>query len=347
MKESKFAYLVEPIRELLYDYENIISAFKVKNNIKIVGFNYELLPPDILASFGFYYLKLPTMLYGDKSKISDDIFDLYDYLVFQKDDKIKISNESLVYYLESPKGYGEDFSLKLHEQIDDFLKFASIQDGSKQFDLSRLQFVTAQYEMTRKLMRGISGIRKSKPHLLSNRDLFDVFEAVSVFPPEITIVYLENLYNHMISDSSKSFLTFSHFLLHSNFLNSSDFYDQIEDLGIIIDEDDSANGRRFFDLSFNSKSESLYYEILDAYSYKPFAPGFRNSEERFELFYKLLRNHNIESVLFLINKNDELDFEREFLRKKLMRSGVDPLIVDIENGLDEIKVYSELMKKKI
>jgi len=173
MKESKFAYLVEPIRELLYDYENIISAFKVKNNIKIVGFNYELLPPDILASFGFYYLKLPTMLYGDKSKISDDIFDLYDYLVFQKDDKIKISNESLVYYLESPKGYGEDFSLKLHEQIDDFLKFASIQDGSKQFDLSRLQFVTAQYEMTRKLMRGISGIRKSKPHLLSNRDLFD------------------------------------------------------------------------------------------------------------------------------------------------------------------------------
>jgi len=42
-----------------------------------------------------------------------------------------------------------------------------------------------------------------------------------------------------------------------------------------------------------------------------------------------------------------LDFEREFLRKKLMRSGVDPLIVDIENGLDEIKVYSELMKKKI
>ncbi len=346
MKESKYGYLVEPIRELLYNYEEVLNNYKKANGVKFVGFNYELLPPDVLASFGLYYLRLPSVLYGDGNLILNDVFNVYEYLVFNEQDKLNISKENSVFYLEKPIKYGEELSVKLHEQIDEFLKFAGVSNGMKSFDLSKLQIETEKFDNTRRLIRGISGIRKSKPHLLSNRDLFDVLESVSVFPPETTIIYLENLYNHMISDNSKSFITFPHCLLHSKLLRSSDLYDQIEEMGIIIDEDDSYNGRRFYDLSFNSKSEYLYYEMLDAYSYKAFAPGVRDADERFELFYKLLRNHNIEFVLFLEDKTDNLSDERNILRKKLMRSGVDPLIVNIEN-LNEIQDYVDLMKKKI
>ena len=38
-------------------------------------------------------------------------------------------------------------------------------------------------------------------------------------------------------------------------------------------EDDFCNGRRQFDLSHNASSEYLYYEILDACTYRPLCPS--------------------------------------------------------------------------
>jgi len=108
--------------------------------------------------------------------------------------------------------------------------------------------------------------------------------------------------------------------------------DYIEKNGILIIEDDTCTGRRPFDISLNPESEYIFYEILDACSYRPLTPCMRPVNERYELLYKLLKNYNIETVIFFKDGNCSKSMnDIDFLRIKMMRDGIDPLVIDKNN----------------
>ena len=122
--------------------------------------------------------------------------------------------------------------------------------------------------------------------------------------------------------------------------NSSVIADSIEESGILLIEDDSCSGRRLFDISLNAESEYIFYEILDAYSYRALTPCLRSVNERYELLYKLLRNYNISTVIFFRDKNcSESVKDIEYLRIKMMRDGIDPLVIDENNYREIVRDY--------
>ena len=117
----------------------------------------------------------------------------------------------------------------------------------------------------------------------------------------------------------------------------------IESLGINVAEDDSCAGRRCFDLSTNAESDYLFYELLDSYSYRPLTPCMRTQEERYELLYKLLRNHGIETVIFVEDAGCGLSSAHiDYLRVRMMRDGIDPLVITPVNCAEKIRGYLEV-----
>lgn len=95
-------------------------------------------------------------------------------------------------------------------------------------------------------------------------------------------------------------------------------------------------------MSINAESDYLFYELLDAYSYRPLTPCLRKQEERYELLYKLLKNHGIETVLFYRGEDCGIYAEHiDFLRVRMMRDGVDPLEINSSDCGDKVKEYLE------
>ncbi len=129
-------------------------------------------------------------------------------------------------------------------------------------------------------------------------------------------------------------------MVYADDISDGSLLDTAEEEGFLITEDDSSSGRRQFDVSLNPESEYIYYEILDAFTYKPLAPGHRTKEERYELLYKMLKSYGIELVIFLEDCcSENTAEERDYLRIKLMRSGVDPLAVTKENIREKLREY--------
>jgi benzoyl-CoA reductase/2-hydroxyglutaryl-CoA dehydratase subunit BcrC/BadD/HgdB len=236
-------------------------------------------------------------------------------------------------------GYGDEASRSLHQSLDDLLTAAKIGQVS-QIERNHLREATIRYDTLRRLLRGISARRREKPHLLSNSDLFALFTAAVSLPPELVVECLSRIIEAMEKEESTSVGDLIPGLIYAGCVNDATSLDEVEEAGILLVEDDTCSGRRQFDLSFNPDSPRLYGEILDAFSYRPLCSSLRPVEERFELFYRLLKNHGIEVVVFIEDlccpsrKGDI-----EFLRVRLMRSGVDPLVISSADALKSVKEY--------
>ncbi|MCP4134328.1 MAG: 2-hydroxyacyl-CoA dehydratase [bacterium] len=356
MKESRLQRLVSPLSEMLYQFNMIIEGYKERNNVKIAALSCDMLPVEILAAFDLIPLHLPSFIEENSEKKGcpcgncstrsnlNGLSTVYDFHIVPEKCANKPTTgeqEIPLVAFNNPTGYGEDASVQLHSAIDELLRATGISE-IKNIDIKKLQEITAEYDTLRKLIRGISSLRKTRPDLLSNRDLFTIFEAALVFPPALVVNHLAAIMQAMNETPGESSLEILGALVYSSSIgvDNASLLDDIEEAGCLAAEDDCTRGRRAFDLSFNSASEYLYYEILDAFSYKPLCPSIRPAEERYELLYKMIKNHGIELVIFIEDLCcEQRKKEIEFLRIKLMRSGVDPLVLSTENAHDRIHDY--------
>lgn len=344
MNQSLLHYLVEPFHSMFSNYVSIISSYREQTGRKILAFTCDFLPFEVLASFDTTPLKIPFTI-TQKIKQSDiqSIPLPYDLILYHDNCPEK---HYLAFLQDIPSyccsefhGYGEDASIEIHELLGTLLRENSIGD-IESLQNETLQKSTAPIDSVRKLVRGISGLRRDKPDLLSNSDLFTIFDAAMCFPPELIHDDLQVLLNAMNNESSHYKNDTIPALINGWSFHDFSILDDIEDAGFIIAEDDICGGRRQFDLSFNVSSGYLYYEILNSFSYKPLCPSIRPSSERYDLLYRLLRNHGIYTVLFLPGPGDiDRTTQVDILRKKLMRSGIDPVITETDNIIDSIKIY--------
>ena len=97
-------------------------------------------------------------------------------------------------------------------------------------------------------------------------------------------------------------------------------------------------------MSINPSSAHAYDEIMECMTYRPLPPPIRSAEERYELLYRMIKNYGIGTVIFI---RDWCTPARagaiDSLRRRLMRSGVDPLVVESGNAMSVVRGYSERM----
>lgn len=236
-------------------------------------------------------------------------------------------------------GWGEDASIELHQSLEALFRMLALSDINE-IDPLALRKANTAYDEIRRLIRGICSIRRENPRLLSNSDLFTLFDAAMCLPPDRTASLLSSILNEMNAFQCEKREYLPPVLVHSSFMFDPSILDEIEEAGCVVAEDDCCNGRRQFDLSHNPDSPYLYFEILHNFSFKPLCPVFRSADERFELLYKLLRNYGIFTVVFLDHNDDPARTEQTgVLRKKLMRSGIDPVAIKPGDARKMMRTY--------
>lgn len=340
MKYDSIAPELEALTGIETGYINIITGYKTDHNKKIIASPFFFIPPEINAAFGIATLKIPDFILN-KTEIADNLKSLYDAVVTS--DKTCFCNRIIPpdssYIFKTPEGFGEDASVSLHNEIMLMLKELFDID-IKSINIETLKKETAVYEKLRRLVRSISALRTENRFLLTNTQMSMILETALILPPEIAIEYITPILNEMqkINEKDETFKVKG--MLYGGKKIPSDIADSIEENGILLMEDDSCTGRRLFDISLNAGSEYIFYELLDAYSYRALPPCLRSVNERYELLYKLLKNYNIETVIFY--KDDNCSYsgdDIEYLRIKMMRDGIDPILIDRDNYKEIVEGY--------
>ena len=333
MKHSSIAGEMNKIAGIQSAYEDLIRDYTEKHGKKIISSPCFFIPPEINSAFNIITLKIPEFILK-KPDLSEKLSSLYSAVVVSEKECFcsKIINPvAAPYIFRTPSGYGEDSAVSLHNEISMMLK-TLFDIELKSISIESLQKETSIYEKLRRLVRSITALRGENRSLLSNSELSLIFETALILPPEIAIEYLTPLLDEMKKTSSENNDIRIRAMLYGGKIIPSSIADDIEKTGILIFEDDSCTGRRLFDISLNADSEYIFYELLDAYSYRPLTPCIRPVNERYELLYKLLRNYNIETVIFFrdddcVESSDDIDY----LRVRMMRDGIDPLVIDKNN----------------
>jgi len=343
MKYHSITVAMEKISGIESEYSEMIYNYSTLEGMKVTGSPIFFIPPEINAAFNILSLKIPAFIL-DKPDSVQKISSLYDAVITSEHRcccNESINSYSTPYIFRTPTGYGEDASVSLHNEIS--LMLRKIFDIElKSINIEKLQRKTLIHEKLRRLVRSVSLLRSENIKLLSNAELSLIFETALILPPEIAIDYINPVFEEMkkIEGTDKNKDTYIRGMIYGGKDIPSAIADTIEAGGIIIIEDDSCTGRRSFDISLNADSEYIFYEILDAYSYRPLTSCLRPVHERYELLYRLLKNYNIETVIFF--RNDNCDYSKDsidYLRIKMMRDGIDPLVIDNNNYSEVIADY--------
>jgi benzoyl-CoA reductase/2-hydroxyglutaryl-CoA dehydratase subunit BcrC/BadD/HgdB len=324
----------------------IIKGFRERNNVRIAGITCGMFPDEIAASAGLVPIRLPSYAADccvcDCISAIDNIEELCDILVVPRgcSGKNRISVPGLkLYEFDCPSGWGTASSEHLASSLDALLRSAGCA-SLKGLDPARLRDATREYNSVRRTVRGIASIRRDKPELVSCEDLAIVFEAASVFPPAVITGHMASVLNNLNLSESSYGGGLVPSLAYASYMKDARLIDSIEDAGCLIADDDFCNGRRQFDMSYNDASDNLLFEMLDSYSYRPRCPSVRTLEERFELLYKMMKYQGIELIIFIQDlccpgKLRDIDA----LRIRLMRAGIDPIVVTSQNAVDRIRTY--------
>ena len=340
MKDSVSINNIRKIFESEENYEKIIKDYKEKYNKKIIASPYYFIPPEIIAAFNIVALKIPEFMLDKSAMICSrppsaggNNHLIFDMVVIS--DRECFCNENIKsiqhYIFKTPGGFGEDAAVALHNELSLMLNtLFSIE--IKSIDIEVLQRETAVYERLRRLIRNISALRAENMTVLSNNELSLIFETALILPPEIAIQYITPVLEEIkIYDNKNEDIKIRALLYGKKYIPHL-IADNIERMGILIAEDDLCTGRRMFDVSLNAESEYIFYEILDAYTYRPLWACLRPVNERYELVYKLLKNYKIDCVIFYKDEHcHDLNKHIDYLRIKLMRDGIDPLVIDKDN----------------
>lgn len=349
MKEAQLDRLVNPLREMLTQWDLVIDDFKKAHGRKVAAYSCDVFPVEVLESFGVLPLRRPPSSCAPEAAkrsvlLRDDESPPWDFHISPRccgcGSPISGNKSGVFFSFDAPAGYGEEAAERLHGSLDSLLREMDL-GGIEELRIPALQTAADEYDRLRRLVRGICSVRNEKPAALSHSALFIVFAAAVSLPTQLVIGHLEEILvalNSAPGEPSVGELLKG--MACGGILGDGGILDSIERAGCLITEDDFCNGRRQFDISLNVSSNYLYYEMLDAASYRPLCPSARGAGERFELLYKMLGSHGIEFVVFVedtmcVPAQEAL----EYLRIRLMRSGVDPLRLRSEGAQEQMKEY--------
>ncbi len=331
---------ISRIKDAFASYNDILKKYKIENNVSVSAWQMETVPPEITSSFNILSLKIPSFLNEDENikKYWSQTADVY--VAPEKGCLYTVPDISIpVYNFKIPPGFGEDAAVAIHNETSKLLHTIFSAD-IKKINIDVLKEKSGVYENLRKTVRGICSLRNSSPSMLTQSELEIILETALIFPPETALEYITPVFDFCRNYSEPEQTNSLRAMLFSCAPFKGETADLIEKEGLIITEDDTPTGRRSFDISLDNKSDYLFYELLDAYSYRPYAPCLRSPEERYELLYKLVKNYGIELVIFI--DSPELSISQDiinYLRIKCMRNGVDVIVTSADESPAQVRDY--------
>lgn len=355
MSRKQIKDIIEVLHNMLEMTDVIIATYREKTGNVIAGSLCDTIPPEVALAAGMIVVSVPEkyqLELLDKEPLPADtvswIRDSYDLVIipscFESMYQRLIDAGMDVYTFQVPSGWGEESSVAMHNAImrlfqETGIMFEPLSEAEK------IQNACQQYDSLRKIIRGIAAGRVDNVSELSNGDLQVVFESATCLPLESVMVELSLLLELLPSNISDSTDTWNVMIFGGKKLNWSLLDDMESEGQLVVAEDDVCTGRRKFDVSLDCKSENIYYELLDIYSYKPYCPVIRPVEERYELLYKLLKNYGIDLIILL---NDPVCGERNihsnYLYHRLRMDGIDTIQGDEKNIVNKIINYMQKYK---
>ena len=339
--------MVDPLREMMGQFTDVLGGYRGRSGERLCGSLCDIIPPELPAALGMRVLRVPVPPAARGCPASGlagagDLGGVYECVVVPATcagkDGVASPGVPLAEFT-MPAGWGEAARRDLGERMDAFLRAAGC-GGLSSIDGGRLRAAVEEYNALRRLVRGIAEARREKPRLLSCRDLAVVFAAASALPPAVTAGHLGSLLGALDRGEGGGTRPPVPVLVAAGCPGDSSLFDEIEEAGCLVVEDDTCAGRRQYDMSYDAGSPDLLEEILDAFTFRPLCPSARAAGERVELFYGMMKGRGIEAVIFVEDlccsaRRREIDT----LRVRLMRSGVDPLVVTAADAASRVRAY--------
>jgi hypothetical protein len=336
---------INSLRGLIANLDSVISRVKESTGATLLGFTCDFLPFEVLSSFNIFPLVFPRSL---SAQDTDSLLQTIDYTVKPETCCRPLGTadrDKLISISSIPGGYGEAAVSEWESLVEDVItRITGIPHPVP--DAVQLSASAEKYNEIRRMVRGIAALRAEYPSLMSNAELGVVFEAALCLPRDILLEQLTLIRDALNAGSNHRPRPGIPALAYGGFSVKPELLDEIESAGFAIIEDDICCGRRSFDLSHDTSSTGLYAEILNAFSFRPFCPCLRDQASRFDLLYRLLGSYGIETVLLIGDEEcPARAAQADYLRVKLMRSGIDPLVMSPRDAVAKASKYVELSSR--
>jgi hypothetical protein len=324
--------MTDPFRDLLYDYGRILNAYREDRQVKLLRLACDIIPQELMYAAGIIAAGTPSAA-GGTVPVFDFSLNLPGHVTAGPGRSVEFA---------PPAGWGDFAHYESIRRFDALLKDIS-GTGTSSIDTGSLRNACSLYCRMRRTVRGIRSARRANPGLLSNADLFVIYEAAFCLPPEEILPLLEPLLAEM-NEAPKPERPPQIFtaMISSPFAPDPETLDSMEDEGVLIAEDHTCAGARLFDISYNADAADPLAELIHAFTFKVYCHHVRPVSDRYELLYKMLRTHNIDCVFFMGDAgaaDNDCGFSE--LAVRLMRSGVDPVFCTPENAVDIAADYAK------
>lgn len=345
MIESRLSNLVLPVREMIMNSDLVLKEYRARSGVRFAAMTHDILPHEVLAAWDIVPVRIPLRFRRDHTfhHALGELrsLDVYDIWVLPEKDNYPAGPGILQFTY--PGGFGDDAIPALEAILKEIQVMAGL--PGERPDMRRLQGIAQDYDRLRRLVRGISLNRRNRPRLLSLADFFIILEAASIFPPSLVSDHLQAILDVMNREHYDADENMPCAMIYATGIYDTAFADGIEEAGILLGEDDTDDGRRQFDMSVNPSSMNVYNEVMECMTYKALPPPLRTLSDRYELLYRMIKNYGIELVVFVEDwctpsRRDDIPV----LRRRLMRSGVDPLVVNSRTGIGVVREYAEKMR---
>ena len=339
--KSPLSSYIDTLHGLISDLEHLLSRVKKSTGAITIGFTCDFLPFEVLSAFNIHPLVIPRIYSAQKTlPVPSSI----DFIVKPENccrPLTSVDHTKIITVPSIPVGYGDEAILQWESIVGDCItRITGIPHPIP--DTARLSAAADTYNEIRRLVRGIAALRAEKPFIMSNEELAVVFDAALCLPQDILRDQLAGIRDALNSADDNRPRTGIPAMAYGGFSVLPGLLDELESAGFAIIEDDICGGRRSFDLSHNTSSPELYAEILNAFSFRPFCPCLRDQASRFDLLYRLLGTYGIETVLLIEDKGCPARAAQvEYLRVKLMRAGIDHLVIRTDDAASIAKSYVE------
>ncbi len=340
------------MKELKQALDGVFDQFATLKHSgkKIIFTQCDSVPYELFAAHGFVVSKLPRWVLNafyipDSEIVAQAIkyCSLADLLIVpEKCNNIpkELTHTLNIHTIPLYEGFAEDAVVDLHTVVCSILQRLGV--AQEYPNNGALQQAVVIYEDIRKIMRTLTTMYAGA---FTNEELQLLCDAAFTLVPEQSVELLHQLYSAIESSGFSGDELKNKILFYSDYRDGR-LFDEIYNLGGVIAEDDSCNGRRQFDISCHTSSQNMYYEILYAYSFKSWCPGLRKVSDRIELIYKALPNYDITLVVLMQSHLNSRNLHIQNIYEQCLLQGTDAIILTPDSAVSQFKVYVALLGQR-
>lgn len=347
---------IQLFHDAVNDPKSYLSSIQADSK-KIIGYLCSYAPEELIDAAGFHPVRLfpsgSEILYAEnhvqayccsmvKGVLEDSLAGRLDYLygtVFPHTCDT-IQRLSDIWRLNTHYDFFCDVAMpvklnsqKARQYMKDVLKKfrTDLESASgKKITDSDLSASIAEYNVIRKNLLKIQNLKSENPDLIKGADLYAIIKGSMIMDrKELTTLLpaiASRLENTDISSPRRKRLVFS-----GSLCDFPDIYSMIEAAGAMVAADDLCTGVRWFDTLMPQNSDPM--DALTArYFDRAVCPAkHRNTTQRGEDLAELVKNHNADGVIFMLQKFcDPHAFDYPFLKEFLEKQGIKNTLIEMD-----------------